>query len=44
MLGQKIKRLRLQKGISQQELIQGLFDRSYLSQIERGLKVPPEKP
>lgn len=43
MIGRKIKRLRLQKGITQQALIEGLFDRTYLSQIERGLKVPPRE-
>ncbi|MFD1674113.1 helix-turn-helix domain-containing protein [Alicyclobacillus fodiniaquatilis] len=43
MIGQKIKQLRLEMGISQEKLIHGLFDRTYLSQIERGLKVPPRE-
>ncbi|WP_436664526.1 helix-turn-helix domain-containing protein (plasmid) [Alicyclobacillus acidoterrestris] len=41
MIGHKIKRLRMQKGLTQQQLIDGLFDRSYISIIERGKVVPP---
>ncbi|GEO27636.1 hypothetical protein AAC03nite_34210 [Alicyclobacillus acidoterrestris] len=41
MIGSKIKRLRIAKGLTQQQLIDGLFDRSYLSNIERGKIIPP---
>lgn len=40
-LGQRIKKLRLERGLTQAELAEGLFDRSYISQIELGLCVPP---
>ncbi|AWG44728.1 XRE family transcriptional regulator (plasmid) [Priestia filamentosa] len=40
MLGQRIKELRKEKKLTQQELSKGIITRSYLSQIEQGLVQP----
>ncbi len=40
-IGSEIRRLRIARGLTQAQLVEGLFDRSYLSQIERGYLVPP---
>jgi len=39
-VGQLIKSLRTQKGIKQDELAQGIMDRTTLSKIERGIAMP----
>ena len=41
-LGQRIRAIRLSKGISQKQLeaMDDSFDKSYLSKIERGKKIP----
>ena len=42
LLGEEISRLRKHRGISQEELgFQAGVHRTYVSQIERGLKSPP---
>ncbi|MFD1676052.1 helix-turn-helix domain-containing protein [Alicyclobacillus fodiniaquatilis] len=40
-LGRRIKQLRLSKHLTQEQLVNGFFDRSYLSQIENGKITPP---
>lgn len=40
MVGRTIRRLRLDRGLTQEQLVRGLYDRSYLSLIERG-KITP---
>ncbi|MHB1627915.1 MAG: tetratricopeptide repeat protein [Bacilli bacterium] len=40
-IGSEIRRLRISRGLTQAQLAEGIFDRSYLSQIERGYLVPP---
>ncbi len=40
-MGHRIKMLRLQRGMTQSALVQGLFDRTYISRIESGKIVPP---
>jgi transcriptional regulator with XRE-family HTH domain len=39
-LGLKIKELRLQKGISQEKLAEGICDRSLISRLEKGYLIP----
>ncbi|GMA51414.1 hypothetical protein GCM10025857_27710 [Alicyclobacillus contaminans] len=39
-IGKEIRRIRLSKGLTQSEVADGLFDRSYLSQIEHGRVSP----
>ncbi|WP_368896491.1 helix-turn-helix domain-containing protein, partial [Priestia megaterium] len=40
MLGQRIKELRKESRLTQQDLSEGIITRSYLSQIEKGLVQP----
>ncbi|MFB4212860.1 helix-turn-helix domain-containing protein [Shouchella sp. 1P09AA] len=40
MLGQRLKELRLEKKLTQKDLAEGLVNRSYLSQIEKGTVNP----
>lgn len=40
-IGQTIKRLRSERSLTQQDVANGLFDRSYISQIEKGKVIPP---
>lgn len=39
-LGQLLRRLRLERGLSQEELARGLCARSYISQLEKDLRYP----
>lgn len=40
-VGQRIKELREQRGLTQSDLAKGLFDRTYISRIESGKLIPP---
>ncbi len=40
-VGQRIRHLREQRHLTQAQLAHGLFDRSYISQIESGTAIPP---
>ncbi|WP_275107303.1 helix-turn-helix transcriptional regulator [Sulfobacillus harzensis] len=40
-LGERIKKFRISRNMTQADLAKGLFDRSYISQIESGVVVPP---
>lgn len=41
MIGDRIRRRRQALGLSQAELAEGLFDRSYISRVENNIVVPP---
>ncbi|WP_306954161.1 helix-turn-helix domain-containing protein [Alicyclobacillus tolerans] len=40
LIGRRIRRIRLNRGLTQQQLVEGIYERSYLSLIERGKIVP----
>lgn len=40
MIGRQIRRIRLSRGLTQAQLVDGIYERSYLSLIERGKLIP----
>ena len=43
LIGRQIRRIRLSRGLTQEQLVQGIYERSYLSLIEREKIVPSQE-